>query len=839
MRKFILITGAVVGVIIAILAALLFYAALNLDSIIAANRDRILKIASDSVGRPVEAQEIKAHVGWGVMVDVSSVKIADDPAFSQLPFLQANDVYLQVEFLPLLAKSVKVSSLILDSPQVRLIRNRSGVLNASTLAKKREKVKENEQVRENARAAGPPSEVSSGEGGGEARGGAVGLAALTVKSLRVKDAQLFYEDQQAGGSPITINALNLAVDNFSVNSPFDVALTLAALGDQKNLDASGQVGPLLHDGALDVDAIPLKLTATVGPLALSQVKSIGQLAHAIPPALSISGPLVVNAKAAGTLNAIQFDAGSDLTGDAIAYRGVLDKPSGVPFKFDATGARQNGKLGVSVANLTLASLVLKASDITLNGEKVVARLDSNNFDVGGLAKVLTAAQKYSPTGSAAIHANVRVLGKQPSANGTITLANINIAIPNAKVPPVGNLSGTVKMAGNTANLGPLTFNVGSGHAKLEAAAQSIQPLKATYQFSADTLKIGELVPSRKDLGEQVSQLASNGSLRRDGAAFSATSTLTSASGMVANVPYNDLALSTAYSGDRLTIDSLKLNTFDGSVAANGVATLGTTPTFNMKLNADNVDMQKALAAQKSKAAANIRGNLTANVQIAGSGSAFDQIKPTLHGNGGGSLRNGKLVGVNVVGQALGKVDNLPGIGSLVPASVVNNHPELFKSNDTDLQQARLTFQIQGPRIITHDLTVSSLDYSLLGDGWFDMDRNIDLGARILMSPAFSKELIAARKNVAYLANSDGQVEIPLRVTGQLPKPAVVPDVTVLAQRAASNALTNKLGGLFGKKKGGGGLGGLFGGGGGGGAGTTPSPQATPFNPINQLKGLFH
>src|SRR4029077_382171 len=121
----------------------------------------------------------------------------------------------------------------------------------------------------------------------------------------------------------------------------------------------------------------------------------------------------------------------------------------------------------------------------------------------------------------------------------------------SSAPPIGNLSGAIRMAGNTANLGPLTFNVGSGRAKLEAVAQSLQPLRATYQFSADALKIGELVPSRKDLGEQVGQLGSNGSLSRDGSNLSATTTLTSSTGMVANVPYSNLALVAAYGGNRL------------------------------------------------------------------------------------------------------------------------------------------------------------------------------------------------------------------------------------------------------------------------------------------------
>src|ERR1700757_5350702 len=136
MRKLILVIGAIVGIVVIVVAALIFYAALNLNSIIAANRDRILKIASDAVGRPVEAQEIKAHVGWGVMMDVSGVKIADDPAFSQLPFLQAGDIYLRVEFLPLLMKSVKVTSLMVDSPEVRVIRDCAGVLNVDSIGQK-------------------------------------------------------------------------------------------------------------------------------------------------------------------------------------------------------------------------------------------------------------------------------------------------------------------------------------------------------------------------------------------------------------------------------------------------------------------------------------------------------------------------------------------------------------------------------------------------------------------------------------------------------------------------------------------------------------------------------
>ncbi|HEX3409574.1 MAG TPA: AsmA-like C-terminal region-containing protein, partial [Candidatus Binataceae bacterium] len=314
------------------------------------------------------------------------------------------------------------------------------------------------------------------------------------------------------------------------------------------------------------------------------------------------------------------------------------------------------------------------------------------------------------------------------------------------------------------------------------------------------------------------------------------------------------------------VNSLKFGAFDGSIAAAGVATLGDPPSFDFKVDTQTVSLQKALDSQHAKAADTIRGSLTANLQIAGQGKGMDQIKPTLRGSGRARMDNGKLIGVNVVAQALKKVDNVPGIGALVPAAVVANHPELFQSPDTDIQAASLTFTILGPRISSQDIVARSTDYSIFSDGWFDLDKNIDMAAKIRMSRPFSNELVAARRNVSYLTNSDSEVEIPLRISGQLPHPAVVPDVGVIAQRALTHEAQRQVGNVI-EKNGVGrllkknGLGGLLGGLTGdnsngnndaGGAGASagspePTPPANGSNDsgplpgglINPLKGLFH
>ncbi|MGH7987927.1 MAG: AsmA family protein [Candidatus Binataceae bacterium] len=812
MRRALPIVGAIVGVLVLLFVALVSYAIVNLNGIVKQNRAYILNRISTAIGRQVRASQISASLGWGVMVDVSGVQVADDPAFSPQPMLTAHDVYVKVAFLPLLFHRVKVQKLVIEQPQVHLVRNRAGVLNVSTIGKGASAAPANPSSPQNPAAKPSPASAATAANPLESapkKHGAGALEAVSVKNLAIEHGRVRYDDQQSGAPPLTINAVDLKITNFTVGTPFGLTLTMAAFGDQQNVSVAGRVGPLAHGGRLDIAAAPLALNLTAGPVTLAQLRQL-QLA-AIPSQLTISNPLMIEAKLGGTVDAVTFDISGDLTASQVIYQGKFDKPAGVPFTFAASGRRANNRLELSRASLTLASLQMHARDITIAHNRLAARIDTNDFSLAPLAKIVTAMARYNPTGNAALHANLAVVDKKPWVKGEMALKEVALALPG-QTPPLSGLSGTIRMDGNSASAGPLTFNLGSGHGKLQAAANSLQPLNATYQFNADTVKLAELMPSRKNAGaEQVNQLVASGTVAgspQDFTSLRATADVSSPSGMVANVPYRNLALAAAYGARRLDIRSLKLNAYGGAIAASGNAMLAGDRRFDLTFNCDNLNVQQAMKAQRAKAADIIRGILNASLHLVGAGSNFDQIKQTMRGNGRAMLRNGKLVGVNVVAQALNKVNGLPGIGALIPFAVVNRHPELFNNPDTDLQNASLSYILQGPRIISHDINVRTADYSIQGDGWFDLDKRIDMTAQILLTRALSNEIVAVKKNVAFITNQNRQIEIPLRITGQLPKPLVTPDVQLLARRAASHAVENKLGGLLRKK----GLGGLLDGG---------------------------
>ncbi len=856
MRRLILVAGAVIGLAILIVVGVVGYAFLNLNSIIAANRARLLDRAAAAIGRPLEVAEIKATLGWGVAIDVTGVRLADDAAFSQLPFVQADEVLLKVELLPLLHKEIKVTELVLQRPQIRIIRSASGVINASTIAKTRNATG---WVLEPGAAPGPESGLAelANRPTGVPKSGRPQMSVsrstvnkVVIETFTMEDGRIVYIDNRAGGAPVTVNAVNLKVTHFSLAKPFDVALELAAFGDHQNLAVSGTAGPIVKDGAIDTGAIPVNLDTSVGPLTLAQLKSVPELAKVLPHALVISDEVKLQAKVTGTVDALNFDAATDLSSNRVAYAPTFDKPAGTELKVAASGVRSAGSVVVQQASLTVGDLRAKLTDIVLATGRMSARVDTNRFDLGPIASLIVRAQRYHAAGAVEIHAGVSLANSIPALNGTVALTNVTAATPNGKTPPVSDLNGTIRIAGNAANLGPLTFKLGSGSAQLEASVDSLQPLRASYRLSADKIRLAELAPGRKDAGnENLVQVSATGTVGNVGGALAGSTKLSAASGLLANVPFTLLAFDANYGGDRVKVNSLKFGAFDGTIGAAGVATIGAAPAFDFRIDAQNVNMQAALDSQHSKAANTIRGSLTGDLQIAGQGKGLDQVKPTMRGSGRARMDNGKLIGVNLVAQALKKANNVPGIGALVPAAVVANHPELFQSPDTDIQEASLTFAILGPRIISHDIVARSTDYSIFADGWFDLDKYLDLTARIVMSPPFSSELVAARHNASFLTNNDGEIEIPLRVSGRLPHPVVAPDVRQMAQRAASHAVQGRVGELMQKNGLGGllkknGLGGLLGGFGGGDPDAGASPSATGGSNgsgslPNPFKGLFH
>jgi uncharacterized protein involved in outer membrane biogenesis len=793
MRKAIGIAAVVFGALVLIAAALVGYAFVNLSSIVTARRQQILARVSDALGRPVEVAQLRARAGWGVSVEVTGLRIADDPAFAQLPMLIAKRVSVQVALLPLLRGRVTVSTLDLIKPDIRIVRSADGRLNLSTLGPGQ----------------GRPARVPGGGSGGPRSS----LAGLSIAALRIDDGALHYTDLAGQAAPIQIHHVDLALTNFSIVAPVGLDLKFAFAGERQNVALSGKVGPLSREGLLDVAAAPLDLKYGLRSLMLDHLRTLAIVGPKIPAQLSIPDPVSMSGTFNGTPEDVAFTGSTDLTADRIAYGGAFNKPAGIAMTLTAKGRYAAGALGIASAALKLADLELTA--VSLGGKAPpAAQIDTNRFGLAAVAAMVPRAAAYGISGKGEFHGSVALAGGRPDLDATVALDNVALKPARPWPPAISDLNGSIRLIHQRVIIDPATFTLGAAHASLTARVESISPLSASYALKADSVKPAALFAGRPP-DEVIDGLSVSGTALGELASPKIGARITSPGGRLANTAYRNLDLTVAYAPGRASAHPLRVDVFGGALTADLDAALAQTPRFDLALTMRSINVEQALRSQGLEAANTVHGLLSGNVTVSGSGARWAQIRPTLIGRGRVALANGKLVGVNIVANAINAVGRAPGVSQLVNAAFMSSHHGLLVDPDTELTAASMTFQLAGPRFTTHDLAARSPDYAITGDGWFDMDKKIDMAADITLSFGL-------------------QVALPVIVTGKLPAVLVLPDLPELTKRVAMTAIGIPgaviQGGVSTLERGAGAVGGLVGGG-------SSKPPSIP-NPLDTLKKLW-
>ena len=748
MRRILVWSAIALGVVFAIAGALIAYAFFNLSSIVNSNQRRILNRVSAALGRAIVVQKIQARAGWGVYAELTGLTIADDPAFSKRPFLAADQVSAKLELIPLLAGEVKVRSLEFVKADIQLLMNANGDLNLDSL--------------------GGPTE-SSGTQNEKHRGRKrSALAGLTIDSLSIEDGSIYYTDLSQQAAPIQFNHVEFELDNFSATAQFDVELKASVLGEERNAQISGKVGPLLKHGELDLSALPLDLKFNCDSIKLERIRSLTDVGAGIPKELSISDPFSASGIIKGSWAEMPFTVGADLTAHRVVYTGAIDKPAGTRLEVSVSGTLTD-QLNLSKLNGKLSDLELTAKNISLAGKRPPsADIDTNRFNLANFAAIVTPMASYGLAGIGELHGNVKLINREPDLDGTVTLSNVAMK-PGASWPAISQLSGAFRFMPGEEITEKATFAIGSSKASLEARVASSNPLNVSYTVQADALKLTDLLSDRP-AGEVVNQVVITGTA--DGALSSPrlNARIKSPDGQLTNIGYRNLDVTAAYKDGRLIEKPIKMNLLDGSVSAEIDATFDAQPHFTIGIAMNNLNVEQGLRSQSVGAADTVHGFLSGSIAASGAGISWDRIKPTLRGSGRLALANGKLVGVNIVADTINAVAAAPGVSQIVKVAFSPSHHGLLVDPDTELKNASMSFQQVGTRFTTHDLSATSPDYGIRGDGWFDMDKNLKMEADITLSFGV-------------------QVAIPVSVSGKLPDVHVLPNIPMLAERVAVGTIT--------------------------------------------------
>jgi AsmA protein len=222
-------------------------------------RPTIEEKASQALGRKVQLGNLSLSLLSGSLA-AESISIGDDPKFSTSPFLTAKSLKVGVEIMPLIfSKTLNVTGITIENPEVILLHNPAGQWNYSTLGGAAAKS-------EQKRAATPtPSGASSSS--------ATSPADLSVQKFTLQDGRITV-GSTASQKRSVYDHVSIVASNFSMTSKFPVTVA-ASLPAGGTFKLDGTAGPIDQEDAsltpmdakLDVASLDLASTGFLDPSA--------------------------------------------------------------------------------------------------------------------------------------------------------------------------------------------------------------------------------------------------------------------------------------------------------------------------------------------------------------------------------------------------------------------------------------------------------------------------------------------------------------------------------------------------------------------------------------------
>jgi len=761
------------GIAVIVLSAAALVALLNVNSLLERNKIYLLDRAQQALGRKISVGEVEATLFSGIGARLKNFAMADDPAYAVSgDFVHAKDLQIHVKFWPLLKKEVQVKRVVLHDPVIRIIRNPDGKFNFSTIGKKDKEMKEAVEKEKKERA--PRAESQS---------------TFLVSLVDIAGGDVHYIDKK-NGTDLQLRRIDLKVEDFNHNQPFNIKLAAALYADKQNLELTSKIGPLRSDG--DFNQVPLDGEIDVDPLDMTQLKkALPKLRDVLPKNLDLSGLYrVKNLKFKGTLKDLATSGELEGTNGALLYGKAFQKATGIPLALTTDAHYAGSKLSIRKGRLKLHNLELAATGDVHFGDSTVVNLSvkSEPASLDGWEKILPTIAKYQLTGTMDVQATVRgTVGKgaAPQIQGSL-----NVKKASAKPPdfpkPIENLDTRINFTGQRADIGDLSLSLGKSRIRLAAAIEKFSPLTLSYKMSTPEISPADYQASLSEerKTDVIRDLQSEGRFTMAGGNMAYQGKLSSANGTLYNIAYKGLDATLSLADKVANIRSLRVNALSGALQVVGEYSFKeAVPKFSVTSKAQGIDVKELYSALDPKAERDLRGRMNADMKLAGSGKRWEEIKPTLRGQGEAEVLQGAVLNFNIAESTLSGITGVPGMTNIISPSLRNKYPETFTAKDTEFKELKATFDLADGRINVKDLRMSAAEFILQGNGWADFTRRVDFRSMLSFSQRFSADLSQSARELKYLLNNQGQLEMPVALKGTLPNVKPKPDTKYLAQMA--------------------------------------------------------
>lgn len=462
-------TLKIIGIVIVVLILIVVIAPFLIP--VNSFRPQIEQQASAALGRKVEIGNLSLSLFSGSL-GADNLSIADDPKFSSAPFLTAKSFNVGVEVMPLItSKTLNVTSVVIDGPQVSLIRNAAGDWNYSTLGASPTKAQSQAAPAPSAGQAAKPSAPASAPPAGAP-------PAFTIQKLELKNGQITVSSVGSAKKSSYSN-LNVTASNVSLVSKFPVTVT-ADLPGGGNFKVDGTAGPVNETNSV---LTPLSAKLNVNSLNLASTGFVDPSAG-LGGILDLDGTIDSAGGSASTKGTAKLSKALLVAGGTPA-----SEPVTVNFNTKYDLLKNSGVLNPSILKIGTAALNLSGTyEIPAEGAVLHIKVDGQSLPVKDLQAFLPALGVNLPKGASlqqgTLNTNLNLNGPTDKlvTSGNVGLFGAKLAgfDLGSKMSSISSLTGI--KTGQDMNIEKMTSNV-------RVAPEGIQ----AENFNAVVSQLGTLV----------------------------------------------------------------------------------------------------------------------------------------------------------------------------------------------------------------------------------------------------------------------------------------------------------------------------------------------------------
>lgn len=250
---------------------------------------------------------------------------------------------------------------------------------------------------------------------------------------------------------------------------------------------------------------------------------------------------------------------------------------------------------------------------------------------------------------------------------------------------------------------------------------------------------------------------------------------------------SDIVLKAKLEQGILDISEFSLNGYDGKVSGVGQVNLQQEKIgYNLGVNVGGIQLEKVTTANLGQG--KLQGTLTAQSAFKGSGLSKPDMKSTLSGNAKIEVKEGKVLGTNLKSQLLSKMKN-PILSQFLPGlAQMRKEAETQSVKETPFQDFIIDIQVANGIATLQKMNLKTQEIILTGNGQVDFNLQSDLNANAIFSKEFTETMTGGTDLSNLIPYRDGGLHLPVKITGPLTKPRVMPDLTTIIAALAKGQL---------------------------------------------------